>query len=67
MNSLNNLIEKYKKVFNKEPNIIGIYFDNPKQLFINLNEAIKNKQEYNEYELLSKEQKDSFKKGNLLF
>ena len=64
---MENLIKEYLKVFNKEPNIIGKYWNNQEQLMDNLAEAIENNKPYNEYEILSKEEKEAFDKGELVF
>lgn len=60
-------IEAYKKHFNKEPNIIGMFWNDPKQLEDNLTKAIETNTPYDEYELLTDEEKEAFDKGMLLF
>ena len=60
-------IKEYIKAFNKEPNIIGMFWNNPEQLIINIEKAIETNTPYNEYELLSKEEQKAFDDGELLF
>lgn len=62
-----NLIKKHKEIFNKEPNIIGMFWFNKKQLEDNLQKAIETNTPYDEYELLTDEEKEAFDKGMLLF
>ena len=64
---MENLINEYIKVFNKEPNIIGMYWNNQEKLINNIIEAIETNKPYNEYELLSKEEQKAFDDGELLF
>lgn len=60
-------IEAYKSQFNKEPNILGMFWNYPKQLEDNLTKAIETNTPYDEYELLTDEEKIAFDKGLLLF
>ena len=60
-------IKEHIKAFNKEPNIIGMFWNNPEQLIVNIEKAIEINTPYNEYELLSKEEKKAFDNGELLF
>lgn len=62
-----NLISKHKSKFNKEPNILGMFWNDPKQLEDNLTKAIETNTPYDEYELLTDEEKIAFDKGLLLF
>ena len=64
---MENLIKEYIKVFNKEPNIIGMYWNNPDLVIENIIKAIETNTPYNEYELLSKEEQKAFDDGELLF
>lgn len=64
---MKNLIKEHKQKFNKEPNIIGMYWNNPNLVIENIIEAIKTNKPYDEYELLSKEQQKAFDDGELLF
>lgn len=57
----------YIKRFNKEPYIIGMFWNNQEQLIQNLEKAIEDNKPYNEYELLSKEEQKAFDNGELLF
>ena len=66
MNFIDTLL-KYKEHFNKEPNIIGMFWFNKKQLEDNLQNAIETNTPYDEYELLTDEEKEAFDKGMLLF
>ena len=64
---MENLIKEYIKVFNKEPNIIGMFWNDQKQLEYNLKQAIETNTTYDEYKLLTDEEKQAFDKGMLLF
>jgi hypothetical protein len=61
------LIDEYKKVFGKVPNIIGIYWNDFETLEENISNAIKSKKPYNELDLLSEEQIKLFNEGKLMF
>lgn len=67
MNNINSAIEKHFNKFKIEPNIIGLYFENPKQVYDNILKAIEKNKPYDEYELLSIEQKKAFDMRELLF
>ena len=64
---MNKLIKEHKEKFNKEPYIIGMYWNNPEQVVVNIIEAIETNKPYNEYDLLSKEEQKAFDDGTLLF
>ena len=64
---MESLINDYVKAFNKEPFVIGMFWNNQEQLALNLEKAIKDNKPYNEYELLSKEEQKAFDNGELLF
>ena len=64
---MENLIKLYKEKFGVEPLIIGMYWNNTEQLVINLLEAIEDNKPYNEYNLLTKEERIAFNSGKLLF
>ena len=64
---MENLIKEHKKIFNKEPYMIGMFWDDNKALFENIEKAIEINTPYNEYELLSKEEQKAFDDGELLF
>lgn len=61
------LVEEYVKVFGKEPNIIGIYWNNFDRLEENISNAIKTKKPYNELDLLTDEEIKLYNKGKLMF
>ena len=63
---VNEVYEKYIKHFNKEPVIIGMFWNDVKLLDQNLLNSIKENKEYNEYELLSQEEKELYNKGELV-
>ena len=60
-------LDKHNQKFNKEPYIIGMFWNNQEQLIENIINAIKTNKPYNEYDLLSDEEKKEFDKGELLF
>lgn len=64
---MNDLIEKYFEKFNEKPYIIGMFWNNQEQLIENIKKAIETNKPYNEYNLLSDEEKKAFDKGELLF
>lgn len=64
---MESLIREYVAKFNKEPNIIGMFWNNPEQLIDNIIEAIETNKPYNEYELLTKEEQKAYDDGNLVF
>jgi hypothetical protein len=53
--------------FGEEPNIIGMFWNQPTILEQNIQNAIKTGKKYNELDLLTDEQRKSFLKGDLLF
>ena len=57
----------YIEYFGQEPNIIGMFWNNQEQLILNIEKAIKDNKPYNEYELLSDEEKKAFDSGELFF
>ena len=63
---MESLIKDYKDLFNEEPYIIGMFWNNQEQLIQNIINAIKTNKPYNEYDLLSDEEKKPFDKGVLL-
>ena len=67
MKNLIKVEKEYTRVFNKEPNIIGMYWNNPDLVVENIINAIETNKPYNEYELLSKEEQKAFDNGELLF
>lgn len=67
MSKILQAMQEHIEKFKKEPLILGIFFDNPKQEYLNIINAIKTNKPYNEYDLLSDEEKKAFDKGELLF
>lgn len=61
------LKEEHLSKFNKEPNIIGMFWNRPDIIISNILKAIEDNKPYNEYELLSKEEQKAFDDGDLLF
>lgn len=66
-NAMQNLYQKHYDRFNKKPIIIGVFWNNLDKIKNNIIKAIENGKPYNEYELLTKEEKKAFDDGNLLF
>lgn len=64
---MESLIDKYKEIFGEHPKIIGLFWDDNNIVVANIKKAIKDNIPYNEYELLSKEEKKAFNDGVLLF
>ena len=64
---MENLIREHEEKFNKKPYIIGMFWNNQEQLILNIEKAIKDNKPYNEYELLSDEEKKAFDNGELFF
>lgn len=56
-------LEKFKTL----PKIIGLFGNNIYKLILNIEKAIKDNKPYNEYELLSDEEKKAFDSGELVF
>lgn len=61
------IIEKYVEVFGEKPNIIGLFWYDQNQIIENIKNAIKLGKKYNELDLLTEKQKESYLKGDLLF
>lgn len=61
------LMIEYKEKFKSEPLIIGMFFDNPRELYKNLLMSIRDNKPYNEEDLLSDEKLKSLKEGTLVF
>lgn len=64
---MENLINQHLEAFGVEPYIIGMYWNDLKTLEDNIVRAIKDNKPYNEYDLLSDEEKKAFDDGSLLF
>lgn len=60
----NDLVKQHKELFGKEPIIIGIYFTD---VWERVAASIARNEEYNELQELTRQQKDEYEKGNLLF
>lgn len=59
--------KKYFDHFGEDPQVIGIFWDEPETLKDNLEKAIRENKPYNEIDLLSPEEKKLFNEGKLLF
>lgn len=59
--------KEHKNKFNKYPVIIGLFLDNPTDTASKILQAIKENKPYDEYELLSDDEKKAFDNGELLF
>lgn len=64
---MENLIKQHKEKFGIEPFIIGMFWSDRELLKDNIKKAIETNKTYNEYELLSDDEKKAFDNGNLLF
>lgn len=60
-------IQDYIDKFGEEPFVIGIYWNDQKTLEENIKNATKSGKKYNELDLLTEKQKESYLKGDLLF
>lgn len=67
MKKIREIEEIYIKKFGTEPNIIGMFWSDKDKIYDNLKNAIKTNTPYDEYELLTDEEKIAFDKGLLLF
>ena len=61
------LIKKHIHKFNKKPNIIGMYWNNQEAIMDGILKAIEDNNPYDEYKMLSKEDRVAYDKGELLF
>jgi len=59
--------ELHKEIFGVEPNIIGMFWNDRDELIDNILKAIEDNIPYNEYELLTKDEKKAFDEGELFF
>ena len=64
---MESLIKEHIQKFGVEPIIIGVYWDDLEKLAFNIYNAIVENKAYDEYELLSEEDKPLFKQGKLFF
>lgn len=60
-------IDDYIIKFGEEPNVIGMFWNQPTILQQNIENAIKTGKKYNELDLLTDEQRKAYLKGDLLF
>ena len=58
---------EYFKKFGKDPETIGMFWNDLETIELNMRNAILNNVEYNEYNLLTDEMKKAFDDGDLLF
>ena len=61
------IIKKHFDIFGVMPIVIGMFWDDIEKETQNIENAIKTNKPYNEYDLLSDEEKKAFDKGELLF
>jgi hypothetical protein len=64
---MEDLIKEHKKLFGVEPVVIGLFFDDMRELFDGIAQAINKGIPYNEYDLLTPEEREAFEKGDLRF
>ena len=64
---MDDLIKNHIDKFGIEPYIIGMFWNNQEQLLENIFLAIENNKPYNEYNLLSDDEKRAFDKVSLVF
>ena len=65
--SFDDIYQEYINFFGKKPNIVGMYWNNQEMVEENIKKAIKDNKPYDEYELLTDEEKKLFDKGDLFF
>lgn len=64
---MENLIKLHIDKFGKEPNIIGMFWSDIETQIDNIVKALEDNKPYDEYELLSDNDKESFNDGSLVF
>lgn len=64
---MENLIKEHKNKFGIEPIIIGMFWNRPDIIISNILKAIETNKPYDEYEMLSDDEKKAFDNGDLLF
>jgi len=64
---MESLIEEHIKKFGKEPNIIGMFWNDNKKVFDEILKAIETNTPYDEYGMLSDEEKKAFDNRELFF
>ena len=60
-------IREHIEAFGIEPNIIGMFFNDQEKIIDGIEEAVENGQPYDEYLMLSDDQKKAWDSGNLKF
>lgn len=61
------VIKKHFDIFGVMPLTLGMFWDDIEKEISNIEKAIKDNKPYNEYELLSDEEKKAFDNGELFF
>lgn len=64
---MESLINKHKDKFGVEPYIIGMFWDEPEYVESEILKAIESNTQYNEYEMLTKDEQKAFDNGDLVF
>ena len=64
---MDKLTEEHIKKFGVEPNIIGMFWNDPEAVILGIVESIEKNKPYDEYKMLSKEEQKLFDDGRLLF
>lgn len=64
---MENLIKEHVDKFGKEPNIIGMFWNDPEQLMDNIADAIDENKPYDEYAMLTEYEQRAFDNGKLVF
>jgi len=64
---MENLIKEHIKKFGVEPNIIGMFWDDPEAVMDGIADAIDDGKPYDEYEMLSVDDQRAYDKGDLVF
>lgn len=64
---MESLIKQHNEKFGVEPYTIGMFWDDPEYLEEQIAQSIENNTPYDEYEMLSDEEKKAFDSGDLLF
>jgi len=67
MDAIENLNNLHKDKYGVEPNVIGYLWSDMDKQFDLLVKAVKGDEPYDEYKMLSDEDKEAFDKGDLFF
>jgi hypothetical protein len=67
MDAMQNLRNLHKEKYGVEPNVIGLLWNNIDRQIELLIKAVEGDEPYDEYQMLSKEQKEAFDKHDLFF